>query len=510
MEREAFDLIMRKKEQLLSFDEPVSFVFAHSALKEGWDNPNVFQICTLNQTVSETKKRQEIGRGLRLAVDQTGERVFDDGVNVLTVVANESYASYAEGLQEEYRADGDAPPPKPTNAKREPATRRDEIFRSRAFLDFCERALQTTRYEVHVDTDTLVEEAVARLKSTTFPTSILVVERGRFVVTEYTLTLESVTQDAARIKIASRDTAGNESTVSRAFEERHDLAKIARDERLRGLKITALHPGDADGEDARVDFGNGLTLRLGEAYTFQSEAGQRAQQRDAVAPERSYPVPDLITRTAREVGLTRPTVVRIFRALPEDKKKLLFANPEGFAGTFIKTVQNALADHVAERITFTLDGGAMGLDLDELFPAKKEFPQRELVTAGPRGLYDCVQVDSEVEERFVENRLRPDEDATVFFFKFPASYKVSLPRQIGNYNPDWGIVRREKDGVTLQLIRETKGTVERDKLQFSHEKRKITCAERHFDAVGLDYRVVTDQVPQWWRPAVRPARQGET
>ena len=90
-EKEAFQLIMREKERLLSFDEPVSFIFAHSALKEGWDNPNVFQICTLNQTVSEMKKRQEIGRGLRLPVDQNGERIFDETVNILTVVANESY-----------------------------------------------------------------------------------------------------------------------------------------------------------------------------------------------------------------------------------------------------------------------------------------------------------------------------------------------------------------------------------------------------------------------------------
>ncbi|WP_343410897.1 hypothetical protein [Candidatus Amarolinea dominans] len=89
MEKQAFALIMRDKERLLSFDEPVSFIFAHSALKEGWDNPNVFQICTLNQTVSEIKKRQEIGRGLRLAVNQVGERVHDEEVNVLTVVANE-------------------------------------------------------------------------------------------------------------------------------------------------------------------------------------------------------------------------------------------------------------------------------------------------------------------------------------------------------------------------------------------------------------------------------------
>src|ERR1039458_4367148 len=104
--KRAFALIMRDKERLLSLDEPVSFIFAHSALREGWDNPNVFQICTLNQTISEMRKRQEIGRGLRLCVNQLGKRVVGDEINVLTVVANQSYQSYAEQLQQEYRDEG--------------------------------------------------------------------------------------------------------------------------------------------------------------------------------------------------------------------------------------------------------------------------------------------------------------------------------------------------------------------------------------------------------------------
>src|SRR5206468_8214391 len=118
--RRAFELIMRDKERLLSFEEPKCFIFAHSALREGWDNPNVFQICTLNQTTSEMKKRQEIGRGVRLAVNQDGERIDDPEVNRLTVVANESYEEYVSKLQEEIK-DEYGPtvelPPKPANAR---------------------------------------------------------------------------------------------------------------------------------------------------------------------------------------------------------------------------------------------------------------------------------------------------------------------------------------------------------------------------------------------------------
>jgi type III restriction enzyme len=126
-EKAAYELIMKGKERLLDLDEKVSFIFAHSALKEGWDNPNVFQICTLNQTTSEAKKRQEIGRGLRLAVDQQGDRVMNEQVNVLTVVANESYERFAEALQREYTEAGQLAPPRPTNARRFPAKRNEKL-----------------------------------------------------------------------------------------------------------------------------------------------------------------------------------------------------------------------------------------------------------------------------------------------------------------------------------------------------------------------------------------------
>jgi type III restriction enzyme len=129
---DAYDLILKDKERLLSFAEPVRFIFSHSALREGWDNPNVFQICTLNTATSEKRKRQEIGRGLRLAVNQDGDRVKDEGVNVLTVVANESYEDYCEQLQTDYRENGDTPPPRPSNAVRKDAIRNNDLFNSKA------------------------------------------------------------------------------------------------------------------------------------------------------------------------------------------------------------------------------------------------------------------------------------------------------------------------------------------------------------------------------------------
>ena len=167
---DAYDLIMRDKERLLSLDEPTAFIFSHSALREGWDNPNIFQICTLNRTLSTIRKRQEIGRGMRLAVDQEGDRVFDDQVNRLTVVANESYREYCEQLQGEYRdAFGTAQtPPQPKNARK----RRTVHLKKGFELDPQFRALwahvaRRTRYRVELDTEALIAacaEAVAPIR----------------------------------------------------------------------------------------------------------------------------------------------------------------------------------------------------------------------------------------------------------------------------------------------------------------------------------------------------------
>ena len=165
-DRDAYDLIMKDKERLLSFDEPVSFIFSHSALREGWDNPNVFQICTLNQTTSEVKKRQEIGRGVRLAVNQDGDRVRDEHVNVLTVIANESYEHYVSQYQSEIETEfGRAGlPPRPANARARGVARlRKEYLLKPEFKQLWERIKHKTRYAVHIDTPGLIASVLEEL-----------------------------------------------------------------------------------------------------------------------------------------------------------------------------------------------------------------------------------------------------------------------------------------------------------------------------------------------------------
>lgn len=186
-DKEAYNLIMKDKERLLSFDTPVSFIFSHSALREGWDNPNVFQICTLNQTTSEFKKRQEVGRGIRLAVNEVGDRVHDEKINILTVIANESYESYVTRLQseiaEEYGTEG--VPPKPPDAqKRGIARLRKEFILKPEFQELWEQIKHKTRYSVQVETEQLINDVVRELDETEITAPQILIEKVKLVVEE--------------------------------------------------------------------------------------------------------------------------------------------------------------------------------------------------------------------------------------------------------------------------------------------------------------------------------------
>ena len=186
-DEEAYDLIMKDKERLLSFDTKVSFIFSHSALREGWDNPNIFQICTLNQTTSDIKKRQEVGRGIRLAVDQNGDRVHDLQVNLLTVVANQSYDQYVRQLQEEIveeYGEGVELPPKPANARHRTTVnlRKDYVLKPE-FKELWERIKSKTRYFVTLDSEKLIDETVKAIDK-------LEIKPPRIVITKAQLNID--------------------------------------------------------------------------------------------------------------------------------------------------------------------------------------------------------------------------------------------------------------------------------------------------------------------------------
>ena len=199
----AFNLIMRDKERLLSFDEPVAFIFSHSALREGWDNPNVFQICTLREVGSERERRQQVGRGVRLPVDQTGERIHDERVNVLTVVASEGYERFVSGLQSEIEAEygAEGVPPKPPNARNKAKVHlRKHYFLKPEFKELWERIRHKTRYAVSVDTERLVGSVLPELDAASIRAPRIAIRKAEVVATMKD-TFEAMAQSGARTAI---------------------------------------------------------------------------------------------------------------------------------------------------------------------------------------------------------------------------------------------------------------------------------------------------------------------
>ncbi|MCL2042641.1 MAG: DEAD/DEAH box helicase family protein [Treponema sp.] len=548
-EKEAFQKIMREKEKLLSFSEKTCFIFAHSALREGWDNPNVFTICLLKDPVYETDnqkntRRQELGRGLRLCVNQDGERVKEEGVNILTIVCPEDFSQYAEKLQDEYAATGDIAPPPPTNAVRKPVTRNEEVFNHADFRTFWENLSRQTNYLINIDTAELVKKCAEKLNhpDTIFPDTQIVISKGEIIMTDYCITLLGTNLGHAKIEITVKDTRGrNDTFFGTYYQKGFDFGRSSKDKNLSGYKIITIID---DKNDPVVEFGNGETLTRENPITFSGNPMQMQSQRTVQTAGTNYPVFNIIDRAAKAAGLTRPTIFSIFKSIQDSKKAKLFNNPEGFAHVFINEIRVELADHVANKIEYSLSNdfreyrfeeytlpeqkreqqvlfaaedpppygdpvlqtaekkGSKKQAIEHYFPRSKEYPQRELVEGSAHCLYDHIQTDSDVEKNFVNLRLKEDDKNgnIACYFKFPGNFKIRIPKIIGNYNPDWGIVRIGNDGrAKIQLVRETKGSIDPNQLRFSNEKRKIECAKKHFNTLGISYRQVTDKIPDWWK-----------
>lgn len=507
-EKEAFHLIMQDKEKLLSFSERTSFIFAHSALREGWDNPNVFTICLLKDPVYDTQnqkntRRQELGRGLRICVNQDGERVKDEGVNILTIVCPEDFSQYVGALQNEYAETGDVAPPTPTQAKRDKAKRNDAIYKSVDFRAFWNNLSKQTQYTINIETPELIEQCAIKINGVKvlFPEPQIVITRGEFIISNYTFTLIETKAGLAKIKLNISDVKGRNEIFEQWHPIGYDFGRKSKDINLSGYRIVQI---DEHSTDPIVHFGSGIKLQKGQPHSFSGNPDVIQHQRTVQQAQETYPVFNLINRASKAIGLTRPTLVEIFKRISEDKKKRIFINPEGFSTVFVKEIREQLANHVAEKIEYTLTQDLEQYHLDNLFPSEKEFPQRELIPGSAHSLYDQIQTDSDIERNFVQYRVQDDDNNgnVICYFKFPANFKIRIPKIIGNYNPDWGIIRFGEDGTTkVELVRETKGSMNPNLLQFPNEKRKIDCAKKHFREIGINYRQVNDQIPNYWASA---------
>ena len=478
---EVYNLIMKDKERLLSLDEPLRFIFSHSALREGWDNPNVFQICTLNETRSAMKKRQEIGRGLRLPVDQNGLRVFDESVNKLYVMANESYEDFARALQTEYEEDCGV------TFGKVPLTALAKLVR---VVDGEERPVgREAAEEIRA---ALVEQGMldkdSRIQAAFDP------KRKDFV-----LTLPEPHLDLTPAVIDLLSTYQIERHIRR---ERDDGPNRLKKQVALSPEFAALWSRIKPKTTYRVEFEtDGLVQRAVDAVKRMEKiekprinvvAGTVGVQRGgvttsatSVAEERveykDRPVPDLLAYLQSETELTRSTLVRILGE--SGRLKEFFNNPQRFldaVATILKyELHRLLVDGIKyERIDRT---GAEGEWEMLLFDDEDMINYLSALQVN-KSVYEYVTYDSEVEREFAK-RLDEREDIKLFV-KLPGWFVIDTP--VGKYNPDWAVIKQ--NGQALYLVRETKSTRDFLKLRTS-EADKVRCGLKHFEALGVPFAV---------------------
>jgi len=475
---DVYNLIMKNKEQLLSLDEPLRFIFSHSALREGWDNPNVFQICTLNETKSVTKKRQEIGRGLRLPVNQNGERVFDENVNKLLVVANESYEDFARSLQTEYEEDcgvtfGKVPKrafgklTRLVGEEEKPIGREtsEKIFDSlvaKGILDADGRILpafdpKAPGFDLGLPPEhrDLRTDIIGVLQDYQLERHVKRDEESKKLVFKKGIELDEGFKDLwERIsaKTTYRVEYKTDTLIANAVKAIKEMEKI---------KPVRVRISEVEIEVAKAGVGTEVIRDSADTVIFRGA------------------VPDVTAYLQAETELTRSTIVRI---LKESKRLPEFlVNPQKFMDAVAGILKQQLHKLMIDGIKYERIAGeeySMMLFKDEEISS---YLNNRLEVN--HSVYDAIVYDSEIEREFAE-QLDKRNDIKLFV-KLPPWFKIETP--LGTYNPDWAILK--DDDTVLYLVRETKGTKNFEKLR-NIEAEKIRCGRKHFETLKVDFDVV--------------------
>lgn len=482
---DTYHKIMRDKERLLSADEPLRFIFSHSALREGWDNPNVFQICTLREMGTDRERRQTLGRGLRLPVSADGNRVFDDSINRLTVIASESFEDYARGLQTDIERDlGEgfkfgrldriafARIIDPKTDEPMGQEESEKVWRKLVEGGYLNKEGDITDkftpekpgfiLEVPPELEPLRAALVDEMKRYIFKNRI-VNARDRRNLT-YNKRVE-LNEDFKALweRINKKTRYRVEFTTSDLIERA--VAKIKKMEKIEAVQIL-IDKTEVELTEAGVEGGRVLDSKAEYARTVRF-------------------LPDILAFLQRETELTRGTLVEILKGsgrLAEFK-----INPQAFMTECAKLINRTLNELVIDGIKYEkLEGQVYEM---RLFEEKEieEYLSRlyEVQSNDDRTPYDFIPFDSEVEKGIAEKL--DSSEAVKFFCKLPGWFKIATP--LGDYNPDWAVVL-ERD-TKLYLVRESKDTHDRDKRR-DIENRKIDCGRAHFDALGVDYEVATN------------------
>ncbi|MEI6532550.1 MAG: DEAD/DEAH box helicase family protein [Candidatus Roizmanbacteria bacterium] len=477
-----YDLIMKEKEKLLSEEEPLRFIFSHSALREGWDNPNVFQICTLNYTQGEIKKRQEIGRGLRIAVNNKGERVWDKSINRLVVIANESYELFAKALQNEYE---DETKIKFNVIKKEAfANIQRTLGSSVRFLGKDQSAdiwysLQKNGYldtEGHITDKFQPENILFQLEidmryKDIQPSIVDVLVKKQF---------KRIIQNArdrkkAKLNIQVYNDAdfktlwnkiNKRTTYSVKFSTQDLVHKSA--EKIREMEEVV---------PVQIVYRKGA-FDITEAGVITNEVKRQTTQEDF-----DFPLPDILSYIQDQTELTRDTICNIL--IQSGRLDDFPKNPQRFMDLASRNIRDIMHDLSIHGIVYEqVDGDTYNMRLFEEEKDKEIF--ENISVESNKSIYNIVQYDSSIERDIVMD-MNKREDIKLFI-KLPNKFRIQTP--IGDYIPDWAIVKGEGSEEKIYFVRETKSTTDLNDLRNS-EAAKIQCGKKHFESLGVDYAVIT-------------------
>ncbi len=478
---EVYNLIMKDKERLLSLDEPLRFIFSHSALREGWDSPNVFQICTLNETRSAVKKRQEIGRGLRLPVDQRGLRVFDESINKLFVVANESYEDFARALQTEYEEDCGV------TFGKVPVTALAKLTR---VMDGEERPIGRETAEairaalVHqgmLDAEGRIQPAFDP-KRTGFALDLPEAHRDLAPAVVDLLAAYQIERHIRKDRDEGPNRLRKEVQLSPEFQALWERIKpkttyrvdFKTDELVTRAVAAVRQMEKIEPAKIRVSAGQIGVSKGGVTTTAMSVAEEQVSLG-------SRPVPDLLAYLQNETELTRSTLVRILKE--SGRLAEFFVDPQRFMDAVAAILKHELHRLLVDGIKYErLPDTGPEAEWEMMLFKNEELINYLTALQVQKSVYEYVVYESEVEREFAR-RLDQREDIKLFV-KLPGWFEIDTP--VGKYNPDWAILKQNEQ--TLYLVRETKATRDFLKLRTS-EADKVRCGQRHFEALGVPFAV---------------------
>ncbi|WP_302462213.1 type III restriction-modification system endonuclease [Phocaeicola plebeius] len=494
----AYDLILKNKERLLSFDEPTRFIFSHSALREGWDNPNVFQICTLRHSNSTTAKRQEVGRGLRLCVDKNGVRMDkellgDDvhEINKLTVIANESYADFTSALQKETR-----------EVLRERAAKATVAYFTGKQIKIGEELhtideLEASRIIIYLEDNGYINEdkhitpeyreAIASGNVAPLPPKLQPIAEGVTRLINSIFDPKALDDMVVEEKTTIRENQLNENFGREEFqalwkEINHQYVYTVSYDSEELIENTILHiNAELDVKQLRYIMVEG-TQDEKQVTEFGDTRSQSHLLTDVCTSTVRY---DLVGDIAKGANLTRRTVVKILQGIKESKLYLFKNNPEEFIRKVISIIKEQKSTMIVETIHYNMTEGKYDsniftvkskMDFDKAYEAKKH-------------ITDYVFSDSKGERQFAHDLDEAKE--VVVYAKLPRTFQIPTP--VGNYAPDWAIAM-EVDGIKhIFFIAETKGSMGSMEIR-GIEKAKIECAEKLYNSIStakVKYHKVT-------------------